>query len=418
MNSLTKLEFKKLVNNKPVRIACCIVILYVLVVIIGNINSENYYKFNENTNKVDTLKGVKAIKEEKLRVKTIVGTLDETKINEAISYHKELSNSKDNLSKGGELSDKLYVRYWLPYKEIGYLINTAYSDINRYDGQIINKLSKNDSNEFYSNRIKKIEKFLNQSYINSPFDSSDIDSIINAAKSIKIPFYFNYNEGWNKILKGSHFFNIVIILVLCFCNCIIFTNDYQNGMIYVVRTTINGKNKLAYAKIKASIIFSSLCFMLFHMIYFGGYMAFYGLDGWNCPIQIIPSYWLSIYNLKFYQAYIIMLLIALCACIFIVMCTLLLANILKKAFLTISVIAVLMLSPNFISTKSLSKGLTNFVELLPVKAINIKYSLTQQYFYNIFGYEILRCYITPFILLIGIAILIPIIVRIYSKLEA
>lgn len=418
MNSLTKLEFKKLVNNKPVRIACCVVILYVLVVIIGNINSENYYKFNENTNSVDTIKGVKAIKEEKLRVKTIAGFLDDSKIKEIISYHKELSNSKDNLTVGSGLSEKPYVKYWLPYNDLGYLINTSYSDIKVYDGQIIDKLSENDSNKFYSNRVKKIEEFLNQNYINSPFDNNDKISILKAAKSLKTPLYFDYNEGWSKILKGSHFFNIVIILVLCFCNCIIFTNDYQNGMVSVVRATINGKNILAHAKIKASIIFSSLCFMLFHLIYFGGYMVFYGLDGWNCPIQIVPSYWLSIYNLKFYQAYLIMLLIALCACIFMVICTLLLANILKKAFLTISVIAVLMLSPNFIDTKSLTKILTNIVELLPVKAINIKYSLTQQYFYNVFGHEVLRCYITPFVLLIGTAILIPIIVRIYSKLEA
>ncbi len=418
MKSLTKLEFLKLVKNRPVRIACCIVVLYVLVVIIGNINSENYYKYNENTNKVDTLKGVIAIKEEKLRVETIAGFLDESKINETISYYKELSSSKDNLAKGGGLSENPYVKYWLPYKEIGYLINTAYSNINVYDAQIIDKLSENDSNKFYSNRVKRIEDFLNQSYINSPFDSSDKISILNTAKSLNIPLYFDYNEGWNKVLKGSHFFNIVIILVLCFCNCIIFTNDHQNGMVFVVRATINGKNKLAYAKIKASIIFSSLCFMLFHLIYFVGFMAFYGLDGWNCPIQIVSSYWLSIYNLKFYQAYLIMILIALCACIFMVICTLLLANILKKAFLTISVIAVLMLSPNFIDTRTLSKGLTNLVELLPVKAINIKYSLTQQYFYNVFGHEILRCYITPFVLLIGIVILIPVIVRINSKLEA
>ncbi len=416
MNSLTKLEFKKLVNNKPIRIACCVVILYILVVLIGNINSENYYIYNENTNKVDTLKGIKAIGEEKLRVKTTAGFLDESKLKKTISYYKELS-SKDNVSEGGGLSDNTYAKYWIPYTEIQYLINTSYSDINTYDGQIIDKLSDKDSSKFYSNRVKKIEEFLNQSYINSPFDNTDKISIMKSAKSLSIPLYFNYNEGWDKLLKGSNFFNIVIILVLCFCNCIIFTNDFQNGMIFVVRATINGKNKLAYAKLKASIIFSSICFMIFHLIYFGSFLFFYGIEGWNCPIQVKPSYWLSIYNLKFYQAYLLMLLIALCACVFMIICTLFIAIILKKAFLTISVIGVLMLSPNFINTKSLSMGLTNIVELLPVKAINIKYSLTQQYFYNIFGHEILRCYVTPFILLIGTIILIPIIVRRYSKLQ-
>jgi hypothetical protein len=417
MNSLTKLEFLKLIRNKPVRIACCVVILYILVVLIGNITSENYYKYDYNANEVGTLKGLKAIKEERLQIKTIAGFLDEGKVKGIIGYYKELI-SKDKAAEGDGLSEKSYERYWQKYSGIQLLIGMSYSSINTIDTQIIGKLSEDDSKRFYSNRVKKIEEYLNQSYRNSPFDNNDKISIINAAKSLKTPLYFDYKEGWSKVLKGSHFFNIVIILVLCFCNCIIFTNDYQNGMTYVVRATINGKNKLAYAKIKASLIFSTLCFILFHIIYFGGFTLFYGFSGWNCPIQIDTKFWLSIYNLKFYQAYLMMLFIALCTCIFMITCTLLFANILKKAFLSISVVAVLMLIPAFINTKSFSKGLTNLVELFPVKAINIGYSLTQQYFYNILGNPILRCYITPFVLIIGTIILIPIIIRVYSKLEA
>ncbi|MBC2455281.1 hypothetical protein, partial [Clostridium saccharobutylicum] len=173
-----------------------------------------------------------------------------------------------------------------------------------------------------------------------------------------------------------------------------------------------------FSKIKASIIFAGITYLILNLLFAALLFSFYGFSGWNCPIQIKSLYWLSIYNIKFYEAYILAIVIGLSTCLFMVMITLLSGTILKKAFLTMSVVSTFLLAPLLIDTEPLSKIPANLIELLPIKAINYSHTLIKQSMYNVFGIEILRGYITPIILLIAGIAIIPLIVTIYNKQQA
>jgi hypothetical protein len=109
-----------------------------------------------------------------------------------------------------------------------------------------------------------------------------------------------------------------------------------------------------------------------------------------------------------------LLLIAFSAGVFMIAFTLLLANILKKAFFTVSASIVMFLFPVMIKIKLL-QIIINVIELLPIKAINGSYALTQQAMYNILGKDILRCYVAPIMLLSGTFLLLPIVIRLYGR---
>src|SRR3712207_7681754 len=71
----------------------------------------------------------------------------------------------------------------------------------------------------------------------------------------------------------------------------------------------------------------------------------------------------SIYNVKFYQGYILAIIVGLCALLFMITLTLLLSNILKKAFITMGTVTVLLLGPILLTTDKLTRSEEHTSEL-------------------------------------------------------
>ncbi|MCB2314108.1 hypothetical protein LGL55_23990 [Clostridium tagluense] len=414
-NSLTKLEFKKIISNKAFKVACFLAVIYIIGALFDSISLERCWKLN-NSGVTQKLSGIEAIKQKKVEVQKSKGYLDDKKIKEVINYYQELKNTnKDSMDQYGVFKDIIIAKYWQPYIGIQSLFAMAYSDLHTSDYTIIDTLTPNSSKEFYSNRIKKISGYLELEYEHPQFDKVDANKIIKESKNLTKPMYYDYADGWIRLMDNFFSLNLVIIFILCFSVCSVFTEDIQNSMILVVFPSINGKTKLALSKIKASIIFTSITYLVLNFLFASLLLSFYGFSGWNCSIQITPMYFLSIYNIKFYEAYILAIIIGLSTCLFMVMLTLLLENILKNAFLTISAASAFLLLPILINTEPLSKIPANLIEILPIKAINYTHTLIKQSMYNVFGIEILRGYITPIILLIAGIAVIPFIVKIYNK---
>ncbi|MCB2314112.1 hypothetical protein LGL55_24010 [Clostridium tagluense] len=417
INSITKLELKKIISNKAVKVGLCLVVVYIIFALIGSIYVASYYRVNESLNTVERLKGMKAISQKKEDVEKIKGYLDEKFIKEIIINYNKLKNNKDNLTTKGELKSIVYDKYWLPYSDIQSLLSISYVPLNTIDQNIIDKLTPDSSKKFYSNRIEQINDSLKLNYKQVRFDESYIAAITKEAKNLTEPMYYNYADGWLKLMDNLPFLNILISLILCFSVCRTFTEDIQNGMILIVIPTIYGKTKLALSKIKASIIFASITYLGLNFLFAALLLSFYGTSGWNCPIQIDTKYWLSIYNVEMYQVYLLSIIAGLIACLFMVMLTLLLANILKKAVLTISAVGIFLLAPLLINTNNLPNILNNLAGLLPIKAVDYMEILRTPYMYNIFGMKILRSYITPIGLLIIGIVIIPFVVKVYNKQE-
>ncbi|MEN8907745.1 MAG: hypothetical protein ABF289_17485, partial [Clostridiales bacterium] len=417
MKSLVKLEFKKIFSIKSFNVACCLCIIYILVLSIGGINiKEHYDKTNNKTKSIDTINGFEAIKLKKKNIKGKEGYLDENKIKETINYYKKLKSDKENLDETDKntLSSFAYAKYWLPYIDISEIVAMSYSlKLYTYEGNIIDKLNDNAAKDFYKNRTTKIEGYLKPDS-GLKIDKTDKEAIVNLSKKMKYPLYYEYYDGWSNLLDKFFYLNIIVILVICFGIAFAFTMEFENGMIMIILSTVNGRNKLSMAKIKASIIFSSVIYLFMNFIYMILTFIFYGYSGWNCAIQIKSSNWLSIYNLNFYQAYILGIIIGLGICIFMAMATLLFACIFKKAVLSISISMALLLAPLLIDQTNQPNIITILIEFLPIKALNYTFMIRQFSFYNIFGYTIQRCYAMPLFFGLFTLLIIPFIVKSYK----
>lgn len=417
MNSLTRLELKKVIGCRTSQIACLLIILYIFIAIIGSVKSYSYYTYNEENASIDFMQGLDAIKSKRGDIQSISSYLDEEHLIEIFNYYMSLKGDKKNVDPDGELKGNIWIDKWLPYRGIQNLFGIAFSDINTNNVEIIDTLSSDDISTIYDARINKINEYLDSYYRYSKFSNSDAKAILELAKSTRTPIYYTYYDGWMKLLDNFFFLNVIIILVLCFCVATLFTLDNQNGMIKIILPTENGKSKLPISKIMASIIFSTITYFVFNLLFMVLLLSFYSYSGWNCQIQAASSCWLSIYNINFMQAYLLALFIGFSTCILLILITLLIANLVKKAFLTISTVAVLFLAPIFINTETLSRIPTNIIEALPIKAMNFSYILRQHSMYTLFGFKLLKGYAIPVIFILVSIILIPIIIRLYRKQE-
>lgn len=406
MDSITKLELKKITSSKFVKISLALIAVYMIVALVGSVCVVEYKTVDNSTNKLITLKGMEAIKQKKIDSEKIKGYIDENYIKEIINNYNKIKDNEER------------AKYWLPYSDISRLLKISYSPVNTITPDVLNNLSYDDADKFYKNRVKQVNDSLNVYYPNFKFDESSISEITKKSEQLEKPIYYEYADGWLKIMDNLPFLNILIILVLSFCLCRIFTEDIENRMILVVLPTIYGKKKLAISKIKASIIFATVTYLALNFIFAACILLFYGCKGWNCPIQISTRYWLSIYNLKIYEVYLQSIIVGLIACLFTVIVTLLLGTILKKSVLTISAIGAFTLLPLLINTDKLSNVLSGFVGILPINIIDYLETLKKPYMYNIFGVEILNGYVTPVVLLIIFIMVIPLVIRIYNNQEA
>ncbi|MEN8907744.1 MAG: hypothetical protein ABF289_17480 [Clostridiales bacterium] len=414
MNSLTKLEFKKIISNKAIKIACAICILIVLYAVIAGITIPEYSKPNDQEKNIEYVHGFEAIKLKKEATAKYEGYLDEKKIMDIKNYNDKIKSNKSNLN-DGQISDYANSKYCQPYDDISFLIMSSYSDLNTSNITIDN-FKTNSVGEFYKNRVKLIESNFNVKYSNINFSKDDKKTIINFAKNLTTPLYYEYYDGWDMLITNLFEVNVAVILILCFCITFVYLIDYQNGMITVVLTTVNGKSNLCKSKIKASIIFSSLVYTIVTILHTVLILFFYGYSGWDCPIQISSKYWLSIYNLKFYQLYLLGIIVGLCVCVFMIMCTLLFANIFKKSILTLSMSVIVLLVPALIDTSSIPKVFRYIIEISPIKILDILSTIKQPLTYNIFG-SIQKGYINYLFLIVISVILIPIIYNLYRKQE-
>lgn len=229
MNSITKLELKKIISNKSVMIACFLVIIYILVALYGSIITEEYTKLKNNDSTIVDVKGLEAIKLQRQDEHKIAEYLSEDKLSSIINYYHELKSDKNNIDSKGQLTGIAYFKYWNCYSNIQSLIAEAYSDINFNNHDIIKQLRANDAKEFYSNRIKNIKAYLDNKRI--LIDENDKKVVIKSANKLSTPLYYDYIYGWERLCDKIIFLNILLIIIICFCVSRVFTKEYKSGMI-------------------------------------------------------------------------------------------------------------------------------------------------------------------------------------------
>lgn len=147
-----------------------------------------------------------------------------------------------------------------------------YEPVKRYDSTVIS-IERNKANA--KNEDNEYEKLRYLKYV-------ELEE-----SALKNGFTVGYDYGWaNIFLTLSEVTGILLVLVIIFGVCNVFTGEYASTADAILLSTKNGRKKLVTAKIAASIIYSFLCFLVYILMTLIINFAFLGTEGANVGFSI------------------------------------------------------------------------------------------------------------------------------------
>lgn len=405
MSTLTKFELKKIIRRKSTTIGIIILSVLFIISFIIQFSDEMY---GENYT------GLAAISKRKEAFNNLSGDLTENKLSEIIGIHNELRNNPKNLHIDefnlSGLNDFAYFKYWEKYENIDLLLTKANSPIGFIDFEIMNKLTPKDSKEFYLERQDKIAEFID----NNGYSSKE--KVMELASNMNTPLYYSYSDGWRNLLSEiDDAAGIYILTIICMCIAPLFSSEYQTQVDSIILSTKYGRDKLIMAKFKASFIFITILYFASISLIAGLRLFTYGFDGWNCNIQTSASYWYSMYNINFLQAFLLATLLGYIASLVIMSIVMLISAKLKTPFTTIIVSLLILFITSFVDTNSLPKLLGYVIDLFPLNMTHITSVLNNYKFYDLFGTLIAQPWMMVIISAISIIILLTLSYKTFSK---
>jgi hypothetical protein len=247
---MIRFEYKKIWSKTTVLALSALLIYSLIMTAVGYLKYE-YTTITKYGNKVVGIGAFRALKDE---AKDIEGVMDQKYLDNLVQMY---NNSKEK-----QYKDLGMIKYQFP----NYLINfAAYSErmnSNFLDLDFGFVRSENEFYKQYKNSVSNLIKMNNQ---RSWFRYTDSQmSIIRArANNIKTPFKVGYYEGLSRVITtyGEHYWLILIVLVFALCS--IFSKDSGNGLDELTLASKHGRKKNMNARIIAGNIFALTVYGIF-----------------------------------------------------------------------------------------------------------------------------------------------------------
>ncbi len=198
----------------------------------------------------------------------------------------------------------------------------------------VNGMLTDDKEDFIESEKLKIDRAasekdnINNNYINGKISEEDyilkiqnIDSSLKKSDAFKILYdqylfvkqnpterYFLYINGWNNFLSNENL-DIILVILLLIVITPIFTKEYEKDMIPLIITSKKGKILVPVSKLIAAgviTVFAALSFLILEYLFF---KIKYGLPFGSYPIQSIPFFKTSQYDLSLEKAYLLICVI-------------------------------------------------------------------------------------------------------------
>ena len=149
----------------------------------------------------------------------------------------------------------------------------------------INEINASDLTDFYSlleSRLSSIMRMENKAY-----PAAEIDAL-KKFSSVKTPYMYYYGVGRDSF----DYETILILLITLICVTIsapVFSSDYQTGADEIQRCAKHGSTRLAFTKILAALLISSLAFCICLGLWIGVTRFFFGPLGNKTSMQMLFS---------------------------------------------------------------------------------------------------------------------------------
>jgi len=348
MSEIIIFELKKILRSKTAFFSVVFILIFIFILSSEFIINEKIQK-NENI-----LRGFSAISVLNDSSYSFTGNLTEEKISKTIKNHIE-NNTLNDVEK---------------------TIISAFSE--NQDISIISKLMPEDSVVFYDKYRERISK-INSIYNTNNFNKQN--KIISEYEKVKQPFYYEYSEGWKKIIHGFRFLIPLLILLIGISVSSVFSSEFSNETEYIIFSSKYKKSKIIFIKILAAVFFSSLLYLISVIIYTSVLLLIYGYGGYNLSIQILS--FISPYGLNIGGLYVLSVLTGYISMIEFVFIIFLISTFIRKPVYLYIISALLMFLPLFITQKN-----EYLFFLFPVNSSDIIKVINSYTVYGFFGKQL------------------------------
>lgn len=387
MKKIIRFEFLKVFKKKS--FLCAVVLMMAMLIIVPCLTiSENNW-INEDGTEITGMEAIRAKRDslEESSCDLTTEKLQSVITNYQSAYADPASFIKEDGTVDSWINNAAYAKYIQPDSDIKFLIDMAFTpEGEAYDYYAIGSMDVKEVENFYENRMKKVDEYLNMDYSYGNYSEADKEYFITKNENLTIPFHYEYNTGWNKLLGISYVSMMVIALVVCITLAPIFSSEYQTGADAILLSTKYGRSKLIVAKIVSSFLLTSVIYALGIFILTFVTFLIYGSEGADCSLQVLN--FLAPADVNLLQTYLYVLLAGYFMCLFMQGITLLLSAKMSSPFPVIICTMVFFFIPSFLSYSRTSRTYNNILNLMPAKMAAAYTALTKYEVFHIFGLKI------------------------------
>ncbi|WP_353095634.1 hypothetical protein [Tissierella praeacuta] len=247
-----------------------------------------------------------------------------------------------------------------------------------------------NTDDFYDRNMKKIEGRINI-YGTNFLSSSEKQEALKRASHIEKPFTFEFIDQWPILIKSLFFVYFAIVFSAIIISNQLFSFEKEQDMDIILNAA--GRKKLIFIgfnKVLALLTYLTLKFLICSIIVSFIVFGVLGVSGWNAQIQILPEFFMVIYNPSFGQLYIYYMVIAWICILCITLIGALINSIFQKTYTSLLVSSLLIVPPMFLrNSEYLPIVVKKLLHIQPINGVNLFSFIVSLYSYNLFNNRIL-----------------------------
>ena len=295
--------------------------------------------------------------------------------------------------------------------DIRELINLAFGEINNYDYYRINSVSEDEVGSLYEQRIAGLKNYLNRDDVTEAFSEDEKEWLINKYESLDTPLYYEYADGWKALLDSQYLPTLMMITVLIigFLVSGIFSDEFAWKADSIFFSAKLGRGKAVLSKMGAGFLITTVLYWSVVLLFGLIVLAVLGFGGGECAVQTGLSNWNSIYNITYFQDYLLTTFGGYIGSLFIVTLAMLVSAKTHSTVFAITIPFILTCIPPFVGRL---EAFARIMTLFPDQLLSINKNLEDFSLYhiggNIFGgvtviiplYLILFCLVFPILFIV------------------
>lgn len=398
-------EVKKALS-KPLNKAALLVLVAVLI--IGSfLTIRDVQYIDADGNSSIGISAARHLQEEKNHWE---GYLTEDVLKSVIQENTAVSTSPESQSDDVQESNKA-AAMGQGISDIREMINLAFGEIDNYDYYRINTVSEDEVGSFYEQRIAGLKNYLNRDDVAEAFSEDEKEWLINKYESLDTPLYYEYADGWKALLDSQYLPTLMMVTVLMigFLVSGIFSDEFTWKADSIFFSARLGRGKAVLSKMGAGFVITTVLYWSVILLFGFIVLSVLGFGGGECAVQTGISNWNSIYNITYFEDYLLSAFGGYIGSLFIVTLAMLVSAKTHSTVFSITIPFILTCIPPFVGRL---EAFARIMTLFPDQLLSINKNLEDFSLYhigdNILGgvtviiplYLILFCLVFPLLFIV------------------